>query len=149
MKKFHFSLETVLSYKQQRLDLLQSEHAVLLGQVRVAEQRVNFLKQKYRADIQAYQEDALLGMPITEARLRESGFRALERDIQAAEQALVEQRARAEEKRIEVVAAKQETTSIEKLEKKKREAYQKAVTKDSEVYIDEFVSAAQAAKSRV
>ncbi len=148
MKKFHFSLDTVLSYKQQRLELLQSEHSILMGRVRTAEQYLARLRQQYRDEMQAYQEDTLVGMSITEARLRQSGFRALERDIQAAEQALEECRAEAEEKRLEVVSAKQETTSIEKLEQKKKEAYRKAVTKDSEIFIDEFVSAAQAVKER-
>ena len=33
MKKFQFSLEKVLSYKQQRQDALRSEHAEILAQV--------------------------------------------------------------------------------------------------------------------
>ena len=38
MKKFKFSLDSVLSYKQQVLDALQGEHAALLAQVRAQEE---------------------------------------------------------------------------------------------------------------
>ena len=34
MKKFRFSLETVLDYKQQVLSALQAEHGAILAQVR-------------------------------------------------------------------------------------------------------------------
>ena len=34
MKKFRFSLETVLEYKQQILDSLQTEHGAILAQVK-------------------------------------------------------------------------------------------------------------------
>ena len=144
MKKFRFSLATVLSYKQQRLDLLQNEHAVLIEQMQQAEGKLAALQAKYREARLDYQEAAAVGMPITEVKMRESAFRAMERDIRAAEADLEEQKHRVEQKRTEVVAAKQETTSIEKLETKKRAAYAKAVAKDEEIFIDEFVSAAQA-----
>ena len=35
MKKFKFSLETVLEYKQQVLDSLQAEHGAILARVRL------------------------------------------------------------------------------------------------------------------
>ena len=38
MKKFKFSLDTVLDYKQQVLDALRGEHAVILAQVRAQEE---------------------------------------------------------------------------------------------------------------
>ena len=34
MKKFRFSLETVLDYKNQALDALRAEHGAILAQVR-------------------------------------------------------------------------------------------------------------------
>ena len=40
MKKFRFSLETVLDYKQQALDALQIEHGVILAQVRAQEKEI-------------------------------------------------------------------------------------------------------------
>ena len=43
MKKFQFSLEKVLSYKQQRQDALRSEHAEILAQVHAQEALVESL----------------------------------------------------------------------------------------------------------
>lgn len=148
MKKFNFSLNTVLSFKQQRLDLLQTEHAAILEGVRKAEKHLAELNARYREERLEYQEKSAIGMSITEAKLWESSFRALERDIRAAEAKVEEQRRCAEEKRLEVVEAKKETTSIEKLRAKKRVAYNKAEAKDQEIFIDEFVSSAQSAANR-
>ena len=43
MKKFQFSLDTVLSYKQQILDVLQGEYARIQGEVRTQETRLELL----------------------------------------------------------------------------------------------------------
>ena len=49
-------------------------------------------------------------------------------------------RKREEKKRSEVVEAKQETSSIDKLKEKKLKEYEKAVQKQEELFIEEFVS---------
>ena len=149
MKKFNFPLNTVLSYKQQHLDFLQTEHAAILEKMRTAEQRLAALNARYRAEQLEYREKSSMGMSITEAKFWESAFRAMERDIRAAEIQLEEQRKCAEDKRLEVVEAKKETMSIEKLKAKKRAAYQKAEAKDEEIFIDEFVSSTQSVANRV
>ena len=57
---------------------------------------------------------------------------------------LEELRRQEEAKRLEVVAAKQDTSSIEKLKEKKLDSYNKAVQKSEEAMIDEFVSTTRA-----
>ena len=47
MKKFKFSLDSVLSYKQQVLDSLKGEHAAILAQVRAKEAVVEGLEREY------------------------------------------------------------------------------------------------------
>ena len=47
-------------------------------------------------------------------------------------------------KRLEVVEAKKDTSSIEKLREKKLDSYNKAVQKSEEAMIDEFVSTTRA-----
>ena len=142
MKKFQFSLATVLAYKEQRLELLQGEHAVILARVREAERELSNMEDRYRSYNEGYQERASLGMLITEARVFESELRAMEREIELQNRKLAALREAAEQKREEVVEAKKETASIEKLKEKKQEAYRKAVQKDAEQQIDEFVGAA-------
>ena len=48
MKKFKFSLETVLDYKQQVLDSLRTEHGAILAQLRAQEDVVHHLEEQYR-----------------------------------------------------------------------------------------------------
>ena len=48
MKKFRFSLETVLDYKQQVLDALQKEHGVIMAQVKEQEEYLAGLEADYR-----------------------------------------------------------------------------------------------------
>ena len=58
-----------------------------------------------------------------------------------------ELRKKEDAKRQEVVNAKIDTSSIEKLKEKKLELYNKEVAKSEEVLIDEFVSSARARAS--
>ncbi|MCI8808536.1 MAG: flagellar export protein FliJ [Oscillibacter sp.] len=144
MKKFKFALDTVLSYKQQVLDALQGEHAAILVKVHAQEDAVESLELRY-ADYNAeYRQRAEEGLPITDALMYQTGLRAIEMEIQQ-ETAKLEALQEAEEKkRAEVVEAKKDTSSIEKLKEKKLEAYNKAVQKSDEQFIEEFVSAARA-----
>ena len=48
MKKFKFSLDSVLSYKEQVLEALQGEHAVILAEVRAQEEVLEAAWQEYR-----------------------------------------------------------------------------------------------------
>ena len=71
-------------------------------------------------------------------------LRAVEGEIQRETDRLEELRRQEERKRAEVVEAKKETSSIEKLKERKLEDYNKAVLKSDEQFIEEFVSAARA-----
>lgn len=144
MKKFKFSLDTVLAYKQQVLEALQGEHAEALGRVRAQEALLEELWQEYRDCNQEYHERAAEGLPITEALMYQSALRASELEIQRESKRLEELQAEAEKKREAVVEAKKETSSIEKLREKKLEAYHKAEAKSEELLIEEFVSSARA-----
>ena len=70
----------------------------------------------------------------------EQYLRATERAIEEAEAVLEDLRRQEEAKRNEVVEAKKETSSIEKLREKKLDGYNKALQKSEEAMIDELVS---------
>ena len=82
MKKFKFSLDTVLSYKQQVLDALRGEHAECLAKVRAQEELLENLWQEYRDYNGEYQERAREGLPVTDALMYQNGLRAAELEIQ-------------------------------------------------------------------
>ena len=144
MKKFKFSLDSVLSYKQQVLDALKGEHAAILAQVRAQEEVLEAAWQSYRDCDEEYRQRKTEGITITDAMVYQNGLRVLERDIQRETEKLEALRKKEEKKRQEVVDAKIDTSSIEKLKEHKLEDYRKAEQKAEEVLIDEFVSSARA-----
>ena len=134
MKKFKFSLDTVLSYKQQVLEALQGEHALALAAVREQEALLENLWGQYRDYNAEYRRRAEEGLPLTEALMYQNGLRAAEQEIQRETRHLEELRAEEEKRR------KKDTSSIEKLREKKLDAYHKAEAKSEEAFIEEFVS---------
>lgn len=139
MKKFKFSLDSVLSYKQQILDSLQAEHGVILMQVREKETELARRWTDYRAFNEEFQEKVANGLPVTDVLVYQSTLRAMEREMQKATAQLEELKKREEAKRAEVVEAKKESSSIEKLKERKLEAYYKEEAKSEERFIEEFV----------
>ena len=143
MKKFQFSLTTVLDYKNQVLDSLQAEHAALIQRQRLQEEKIAVLEDRYAALNQEFRQAEREGITIAEAMGYESGLRYLEREIAREERLLRQIQEEAERKRQQVVAARQETASLEKLRERKRQDYDKQVQKSEEQFIDELVSAAR------
>lgn len=130
----------VLNYKQQVLEALQGEHAAALSRLREQEQLLERMWQEYREYNEEYCEKKAAGMTISEALSYQSGLRVLESQIQKETEQLERFRKDEERKRERVVEARKETASIEKLREKKLGAYQKAVAKSEELFIEEFVS---------
>jgi flagellar FliJ protein len=147
MKKFRFSLETVMEYKQQILDSLQTEHGAILAKARRQEALIEELEAAYRHLAQEFNRRKLEGISILDAMKYEQYLRSSERQEEAY-QHLAELQKQEEAKRDEVVEAKKETSSIEKLREKKLEGYNKAVQKSEEAMIDEFVMTRRAMEAQ-
>jgi flagellar FliJ protein len=144
MKKFQFSLESVLSYKDQVLDALQGEHALLLARVREQEERLEQLGQEYRDCNEEYRTRKQEGMTVLDATSYQHWLRNLESEIRRETRELEERKSQAESKRQQVVEAKMETSSLEKLKDKKHSDYQRIMQKNDELFVEEFVSGARA-----
>lgn len=140
VKKFQFSLETVLNYKDQVLENLRAEHAMILAQVRQQQELIRQKEQAYRALGDEYAQKAETGMSIIDALGYDGCFRSMERELRKERLHLVELNKQEEAKRSEVVKARQETAALEKLRENKQKDYNKAVQKEEEQLIDEFVS---------
>lgn len=140
MKKFQFSLEMVLGYKQQVLENLQTEHGEILARIRQQEERIEQMEADYRALSSEFNQRKAEGITVLEAMKYEQYLRSSERQLEEAYERLRSLHQQEEKKRNEVVEAKKETSSIEKLREKKLEAYNKAVLKSEEAVIEEFVT---------
>ena len=144
MKKFRFSLETVLDYKQQALDSLRAEHGAILAQVRAQEQAVQALEEEHRRADDEFTQRKLEGINVLDALNFEQYLRAVERRLQTEHQKLEALERQEEKKRSQVVEARKETATIEKLKEHKLEDDRKAVQKSEETMIEEFVSTTRA-----
>ena len=70
MKRFQFSLNTVLSYKQQVLEELQNEHGQLLYQVRQQELVLQAAEERYRGLNLEFRQAETEVLTIAEAGMR-------------------------------------------------------------------------------
>ena len=81
MKKFQFSLESVLGYKQQVLESLQNEHAILIQKMRQQEERLRQMEESYRAWNEEFRQAEMEGITVAEVMRYESGLRFWEKEI--------------------------------------------------------------------
>lgn len=141
LKKFQFSLETMLVYKQQMLESLQQEYATAQGFVVEQERVIQTIEDEYDTYNEEFRIQKETGMNMIDAMRFEGGLRALEMDLKKQMVVLKKLEAKAEEKRMEMIQAKQETSSAEKLKEKKLESYNQVIQKNEEAMIDELVAA--------
>lgn len=144
MKKFKFSLDTVLSYKDQVLNALQIEHGVILAEIRVQEEVLEAAWRRYRDYDEEFREQKMNGISALDAMMYEAALRAQELEIRRETEKLDALKAAEEKKRNEVIEAKQDTASLEKLRERKLETYNKMIQKGEEQMIEEFVSTQRA-----
>lgn len=140
MKKFNFTLGTVLNYKNQVLDSLKNEHAKILARIHAQEEVIHNLEQEYKKCNSDFNQKKMEGITIVESIGFEAYLRKLEVSIKQEERKLALIKVEEENKRNEVVVAKQDTSSLEKLKEKKLEVYHKEEQKAQEAFVEEFVS---------
>ena len=115
MKKFKFSLETVLDYKDQMLNSLKNEHGIILAAIRDQEEVLDGVWRRYREYNEEFCERKRVGMTAMDAVMYQSALRAQELEIQ------------------------RQTEKLEKLREHKLESYNKEIQKIEEQRIEEFV----------
>ena len=127
MKRFKYSLENVLHYKEQILDSIKAEHGTLLAQIRKkAQNKMDDLKKQ---DVQI-KDICLYGMYISE----------MEDQIRKKQEQLKLLQQQEEKKKVQVIAAKIDTSRYEKLKDRRQSEYEKAAKKAQELFIEEFAS---------
>ena len=144
MKKLFFSLDTVLNYKEQVLDGLKAEHARILMKVRECERTIETMEEEHRRCAIEFRDNRMSGMKICDIHTYENYLEALGIKIKKKYEELAKLQEKEEAKRNEVVEAKKETSSIDKLKEKKFKEYEKEVQKEEEQFIEEFVTTKRA-----
>ncbi len=140
MKQFQFSLDKVLTYKEQIEENLRNEQAELLHRIASEESRLQDLHQEYSdyaEDLQSKKEE---GCTVPTMQMYEAYMVNLDFKIRRSKQVIENLRKREEEKRQEVIQAKVERSSIDKIKEKRLNEYGVEVRKAEEQFIEEFVS---------
>lgn len=144
MKRFRFQLDPVLDYKQQILDTLLEELELARGKVMAQE------FEKERADREVTDFDAGFaekqaeGVTVMEMREYQGCREVLVKRAQREHEKLVRLRRAEEKKRDEVVEARKETRSLEKLKDVRRGEYDAAEAKAEEKSLEDLVAARRA-----
>ncbi len=140
MKKFAFGLDKVLSYKRQYEDSVRSEHAAILHEVLVQEEKIAQLDEQDADTRREMEEEKQKGCLILQMRTYENYLSYLREEIKRQTKILETLKAREEKKRQELIAAKTETKSLDKLKEKRLEEYRHGEQKEQEQLVEEFVN---------
>ncbi|CUX49224.1 flagellar export protein FliJ [Clostridium sp. C105KSO13] len=140
MKRFSFALDRVLNYKIQIERNLRNEYAQIVQKVMRKEEQIKGLEQRHRVCAVDYDQEKERGAMVNRLRTFEDYLQSLSDKINAEKQNLAQLKVIEEKKRQEVIAAKQDTASIDMLKTKRMQEYDKEVQKDDERLIEEFVS---------
>lgn len=145
LKKFSFSLDNVLNYKQQVLDNLKNEHAAILAQIREQEKRIEEIQEQYDNCNACLKEKVGQGIIVQMIFTYENYMEVLAYKKKKEKEVLMLLKQQEEVKRQQLIEAKTESASIEKLKENKISIYKKELQKEQELLIEEFVANARAA----
>lgn len=139
MKKFQFSLNKVLDYKQQVLDETKTEHRSILEQIGRQEEILQEVQLQFHSANENYTHKKVTGITIANVRSYETGLTVLTDKIVREEKKLEDLRRLEAEKRDQVVEGRKDTASLEILRNKKLDLYRKEEQKREERFIDELI----------
>lgn len=140
LKKFKFSLETVLNYKEQNENNLRAEHANILQQVIQQEKKIEEIKEKEKRTRKELNEKRTSDFNVLQIQTFEKYLNFIKGELKKELQVYDILKKKEEEKRADLVAARTETKSIDKLKEKRLLEYKKMESKQEELNIEEFIS---------
>ena len=140
MRRFHFQLEKVLDYKNQILDNLVGEEAAIMAKIREKEEILAGLDKEYEDCCKILNEKQKNGMDAMSMHIYENYLDTLGFRIRNARQDLELLQRQEEIKRQQLLEAKKESTSLEKLKERGLEEYQIGFQKQMEKEIEEYIS---------
>ena len=140
MRRFHFQLEKVLDYKNQILDNLVGEEAAIMAKIREKEEILAGLDKEYEDCCKILNEKQKNGMDAMSMHIYENYLDTLGFRIRNARQDLELLQRQEEIKRQQLLEAKKESTSLEKLKERRLEEYQIGFQKQMEKELEDYIS---------
>lgn len=146
MKKFSFKLEPVLKYKNDRLEMLRNEHAGIVRRIVQQEEKIGGLEKDRDTCAAEFNEKKMTGIIPVEAVNYQNYLNRQNLIIRREYHVLKRIREEEDKKKEEILEAKKESLTIERLKELNLEQYRKDVGKENEMFIEEFVSNSRAAE---
>lgn len=143
MKKFQFSLEKVLGYKKQLLEVLKSEMAKLQMECRELEDKIAQIARDFCETNETLKTRLTEGLALRELEVYKRYFSDLNRKTNLLEAQRREYLLAVSAKQEEIVQMNSDISGLEKLRDKQLAEYLAQSRKEQEQMIEEFVSHAR------
>lgn len=140
MKKFSFSLEKVLDFKQQTLDALKNELASLQFQLHTMDLQIEEMNLQFSDFNRQLQEEMQEGLSSNDIAVYKIYLSTLNNKVLKAKKLRYQLNSAILQKEQEVLSVKSSISGFEKLKEKQWQEYIHAERKEQEAAIEEFVS---------
>lgn len=143
MQKFHFQLDRVLDYKNLVLDGLVGEHAGIKAEIREQERILRSIQEEYADCCRKLNRTQQEGTSVMNIYVYENYLEVLGCRLKKQSQILELLYKQEEIKSGQVIEAKKDSITMEKLKEKKKEEYRKELVRFEEKELEEFILGAR------
>ncbi len=140
MKRFQFTLQKLMDFREQELDRQKNTLSVLQSELIKIQKDTEDLKAKVNTLSGELDNLCREGMSVYEMSMRKRYIVTLQQEIHSKEALAIRKKADIERQLGVVVEATKDVRTLEKLEEKQLEEYRAAEGKENEQFIEEFVS---------
>ena len=140
MKKFQFTLQKLMDFRQQELDRQKNTLSVLQAELQRIYEEKDELSRKVEEFSAELEEVCRSGAQAYEISVRKRYIVSLQQEIHARELSAAQKQEEVNRQLGVVVEATKDVRTLEKLEEKQLEDYKAAAVKENEQFIEEFVS---------
>ena len=140
MKKFQFTLQKLMDFRQQELDRQKNTLSVLQAELQRIYEEKDELSRKVEEFSAELEEVCRSGAQAYEISVRKRYIVSLQQEIHARELSAAQKQEEINRQLGVVVEATKDVRTLEKLEEKQLEYYKAASVKENEQFIEEFVS---------
>lgn len=140
MKKFEFTLQRILDYRQSLLEREKNNLMALVAQRNELEEKIDSLEQRFLDYSNELRLTAEAGTTVFELQQLGVKIEAVQRSIKSCRKSLEELEQQIDQQREVVKEMSQDVSALEKLYEKQREEYDYATRKEEEERIAELIS---------
>lgn len=140
MKKFQFSLQKLMDFREQELDRQKNTLSMLQADLRRIQEAREILLDKVDEQSEQLERVCRLGSSASDIAMRKRYIVTLQQEIHLKEQQALQKQQEIEQQLGVVVEATKDVKTLEKLEENQLEEYNHQAGKENEQFIEEFVS---------